>query len=83
METMEQKTQRNIRVQVRYEELMREGKRGHYETMFRIVREEVEAERERCAAIADKMKMGMPGHTSPHPVFLYRGDVANAIRDAA
>ena len=40
-------------------------------------------ERERCAAIADKMKMGMPGHTSPHPVFLYRGDVANAIRDSA
>lgn len=42
METMEQKTQRNCRVQARYDELMREGKHGHYETMFRVVREEVE-----------------------------------------
>jgi hypothetical protein len=42
METMEQKNERNARVQARYDELMREGKRGHYETMFRVVREEVE-----------------------------------------
>ena len=33
---------RNARVQARYDELMREGKHGHYETMFRVVREEVE-----------------------------------------
>lgn len=51
METMEQKTERNCRVQARYNSLMREGKRGHYETIFRVVREEVEAERERCADI--------------------------------
>lgn len=44
---MEQKTERNCRVQARYDELMQQGKRGHYETMFRVVREEVEAERER------------------------------------
>jgi hypothetical protein len=41
-ETFEQKTERNLRVQARYDELMREGKRGHYEAMFRVVREEVE-----------------------------------------
>ena len=43
MNTFEQKTARNARVQKRYDELMREGKHGHYETMFRVVREEVEA----------------------------------------
>ncbi len=52
METLEQKTERNCRVQARYDELMREGKRGHYETMFRVVREEVLRDREQlCAAI--------------------------------
>jgi hypothetical protein len=50
-ETMEQKTERNQRVQARYDALVH-GKHGHYETMFKIVREEVEAERERCATIA-------------------------------
>jgi hypothetical protein len=35
------KTQRNARVQKRYNDLMRIGKHGHYETMFRVVREEV------------------------------------------
>lgn len=34
--------ERNARVQARYDELMREGRHGHYETMFRVVREEVE-----------------------------------------
>ena len=37
-----EKTERNKRVQARYDELMAIGKRGHYETMFRVVREEVE-----------------------------------------
>ena len=50
METLDQKTERNCRVQARYDELMREGKHGHYETVFRVVREEVEAEREQQAA---------------------------------
>lgn len=40
------------------------------------------AERERCAALADSMRMGMPGHTARHPVFLYRGDVGEMIRGA-
>lgn len=53
METMQQKTERNFRVKARYAELDREGKHGHYETMFRIVREEVERERERCAKVAE------------------------------
>lgn len=39
---VEDKTERNRRVQERYDDLMREGKHGHYETLFRIVREEVE-----------------------------------------
>lgn len=30
----------NRRVQARYDELMRQGRHGHYETMFRIVHEE-------------------------------------------
>ncbi len=37
--------ERAIRVAARYDELMREGKHGHYETLFRVVREEVERER--------------------------------------
>lgn len=44
------KTMRNKRVQARYDELMREGKHGHYETMFRVVCEEVEAAIRACAA---------------------------------
>lgn len=46
------KSARNARVQARYDALMAVGRRGHYETMFKIVREEVEAEREACAEIA-------------------------------
>lgn len=34
--------ERNARVQARYDELIRDGRHGHYETLFRIVREEVE-----------------------------------------
>ena len=37
-----EKLARNARVRVRYDELMTEGKHGHYETLCRIVREEVE-----------------------------------------
>lgn len=32
--------ERNIRMQNRYDELMHEGKHGHYETMFRVWKEE-------------------------------------------
>lgn len=39
----EVRTARNIRVQGRYDQLMAEGKHGHYETMFRVIREEVDA----------------------------------------
>ena len=41
--------ERNRRVQERYDELMRAGRHGHYETMFRVVKEEVERERARWA----------------------------------
>jgi hypothetical protein len=40
-----EKRDRNARVQARYDELRAEGKHGHYETMFRVVREEIERER--------------------------------------
>ena len=43
---METKTERNWRVQKLYDELMAEGKHGHYEAMFRVVRLEVERDRE-------------------------------------
>ena len=49
----ETKEDRNRRVIVRYDQLMLEGKHGHYETLFRAVREEVEREREACAKLAD------------------------------
>src|SRR3954447_22878961 len=48
-----EKTARNKRVQGRYDALMSLGHHGHYETMFRVVREEVERERERCAKVAE------------------------------
>ena len=50
---MREKNERNARVQTRYDVLMSEGRRGHYETLFKIVREEVEAERERCAKVLE------------------------------
>jgi hypothetical protein len=50
-ETLEQKSERNKRVQARYDELTHEAKHGHYETMFLVVREEVERERARCAIV--------------------------------
>ena len=42
---MSEKENRNKRVQARYDELMKVGRRGHYETLFQIVREEVERDR--------------------------------------
>jgi hypothetical protein len=46
------KTAINKRVQARYDELMHEGKHGHYETMFRVVHEEIATlKRERDAAV--------------------------------
>jgi hypothetical protein len=41
-EAMEHKNARNARVQARYDALMAKGKHGHYETMFRVVREELD-----------------------------------------
>ncbi len=37
-----ERRERNARVQARYDELMAEAKHGHYETMFRVVREEID-----------------------------------------
>jgi len=43
---VDSKTAINKRVQARYDKLMLEGKHGHYETMFRVVHEELAAQRE-------------------------------------
>ena len=59
---METNTERNCRVQKLYDELMAEGKHGHYETMFRIVRLEVEAEREACAMVCHSIAFDMRIH---------------------
>ena len=45
MNEVRERMERNTRITARYDELMREGKHGHYETMFRIVREEIERDR--------------------------------------
>lgn len=62
--------ERNSRVQARYDELMREGKHGHYETMFCLVSEEVQRERNRCALIAEAW-----------PAFVDGQEVAEDISD--
>ncbi|MBA3773855.1 MAG: hypothetical protein H0X13_15595 [Ramlibacter sp.] len=41
-DSLEAMQQRNTRVKVRYDELMAEGKRGHYECLFAVAREEVD-----------------------------------------
>lgn len=73
METLDQKNERNRRVQARYDELMREGKHGHYETLFRVVREEVERERlaanatDKEGALARAIKTARGGDAPPPP----------------
>jgi len=47
----EEKTERNKRVQLRYDGLMAQGKHGHYETMFQVVNEEIERERGQCRSM--------------------------------
>jgi hypothetical protein len=59
-EDLAEKNQRNARVQARYDELMAAGRNGHYETLFRIVREEVERERARWAP---GLRIGVPTRT--------------------
>lgn len=77
-----EKRGRNARVQARYDELMAEGKRGHYETLFRVVREEVEAERERCAKIAENYSNAKPGDISEVMAGDWQHGIAAAIRGA-
>ena len=54
---MNESTARNIRVQDRYDELMRIGKHGHYETMFQVVREETESLRQQLAAAHELIRL--------------------------
>jgi len=61
LDTLDQKTERNCRVQARYDELMRAGKHGHYETMFRVVREEVEADRSKRASLQSPPPAALKG----------------------
>lgn len=61
-DSMEAKSARNARVSARYDALMAEGKHGHYETMFRVVREEVErAAPEAAEPVAPAAKIVMKG----------------------
>ena len=53
---MTEKIGRNARVQARYDELMRQGKHGHYETIFKIVEDEVEIERQRLCEPKSRAK---------------------------
>jgi|WetSurSiteA1Bulk_404760.scaffolds.fasta_scaffold130619_2 hypothetical protein len=76
METIEQKTARNRRVQARYDQLMTEGKHGHYETMFRVVREEVEqqlAECEKQIAMMHEQTKAIQGHMNLYWLFSCEG----------
>lgn len=59
---MEAKTERNCRVQKLYDELMAEGTHGHYETLFRIVRREVEAERDACVGVCHSLAFDLRIH---------------------
>lgn len=58
--SVSERDRRNKRAQDRYDELMREAKHGHYETLFRVVREAVEDEREQCAQVADEHFENLP-----------------------
>lgn len=55
--------ERNKRVQTRLGELMCEGKHGYYESLFRVVREEVEAEMVECALLCRSIGDGDAGWT--------------------
>lgn len=55
---MDDNTERNAKVQARYDAMMADGKHGHYETMFKLVHEQVDAERERCAALVQAAREG-------------------------
>lgn len=86
--TEREKRQRNARVQARYDALMSSAKHGHYETMFKIVREEIEAERERCAKVAEEFypsiirceKSGNVEHVRLHVETKWCEAIATAIR---
>ncbi len=49
-----EKTARNIRAQKRYDELMKIGEHGHYETMFRVIHEECELATRKFKIIHDR-----------------------------
>lgn len=81
--------ERDRRVQARYDAIMM-GRNphhgapllrldGHYNTLFKVVREEVEAERERCAKIAEA-EPEMPGDCPPEALAAMElaGPVENA-----
>lgn len=65
---MSDKTAINAAVQARYDELMAEGKHGHYETLFRIVHEQraAGAEAMRLAARAKVREIGEQQEAAGH-----------------
>jgi hypothetical protein len=64
MESFETKCERNSRVSARWDALMREGKHGHYETLFRVVREECERATEAAARRAVELCLAGSGEAS-------------------
>ena len=65
---IDKKTERNIRVELRYDELMKSGRRGHYETLFQVVREEVEsAYLAGAEQMRERVLLALPGGYSVDP----------------
>lgn len=53
------KNKRNARIVRRLDSLMSQAKHGFYESVFQVVREEVEIEREVCAKICEERQFGI------------------------
>ena len=78
---MDEKYERNCRVSDRYDELMQIGKHGHYETMFQIVREEVERERNRCIGIVESYQVPVGNSAAGEMACNWTMDALRSIRD--
>lgn len=77
--SFDEKNTRNRRVQNRYDELMAIGENGHYETLFRIVNEEVElAARKLTVSIFDEKALEA---ALDNCEMRYRDDVEASIRN--
>lgn len=89
-QALRDKEKRNKWAQTRYDALMSEGKHGHYETLFRVVREAVETERYACVSLVEERKEyampipcpeNKPGCLVAHSVKARRDKTVNEIAD--